>query len=585
MNETEQQQGLAGVKLTLVETVDDAVAFKQWLGNRRDWLGFDIETTGVNLGRDRARLVQFGDRDHGWAIPLENYGFGALVKETFRDYSGRVVMHNSIFDSSFLERDGIHIPQTQIEDTMVMAQLVTSALPIGLKPTAARLVDRKAVVGQTVLKEAMKKQGWSWESVPLDFPAYWQYGALDPVLTCRIAEKLWPKVEERYMRSYEIEMGAIAVLRDAQITGMRVDVPYAERMSVELGVEMMGLVGQMPDAPSGRGGKLNPGSPTQLVEFLQQQGAVLIKRTESGKQFSAEDDVLKYWQPKIPILEQIRRYRYCQKLKSSYFDNMLVLQTNEVVHPSIRVLGAQKTGRMSISAPALQTLPKSKIGRSAFIAREGHTLMSCDFKGIEMRLLAHMAQDKQMMENYAQGLDQHDWLAEQAGVTRTVAKTAGFAKIYGAGEEKFAISAGLSLPDAQDFLRRYDALFPGVAHFMQATADSVHSSTDDKRWGKVYTEFGRKLMVPKEKAYMGVNYRDQGTAGEVLKLKIGELDAAGLGPYIRLPIHDEILFEIPDAEVPDVGAVIHEVMPDRQLFSVDLEIDMDTCRCWGDLYA
>lgn len=239
---------------------------------------------------------------------------------------------------------------------------------------------------------------------------------------------------------------------------------------------------------------------------------------------------------------------------------------------------------MSITSPALQTLPKSKIGRSAFIARPGCTLMSCDFKGIEMRLLAHMAQDKQMMENYANDIDQHDWLAENAGVSRTVAKTAGFAKIYGAGESKFAISSGLPLTDAQNFLARYDELFPGVASFLERMANEVHASTDDKRWGKVYTEFGRKLMVPKDKAYMGVNYRDQGTAGEVLKLKIAELDNAGLGEFIRLPIHDEILFEIPDEQVQEVGQTIHEVMPERQLFSVNLEIDMETCRCWGDLY-
>lgn len=573
--------GLEGVKLTFVEDGRDVENLMSWLGERRDWLGFDTETTGVNLGRDRVRLAQFGDRNHGWAIPLENYGWGGAVSEVFKRYDRPIVMHNSIFDWSYMERDGVYVPQQQVHDTMVMAQLVTSALPIGLKPTAARLVDRKSAAGQSVLKDAMKKQGWDWATVPLDFPPYWQYGALDPVLTCRIAEKLWPKVQERYMRSYEIEMASIRALRDAQITGVRVDVPYAERMSQELGVEMMALQNQMPDTPRG---KLNPGSPTQLVEFLQQNGATLVKKTESGKSFSVEDDVLKYWQDRIPVLEQIRRYRYCQKLKSSYFDNMLQLQTDEVVHPSIRVLGASKTGRMSITAPALQTLPKSKIGRSAFIARPGCTLMSCDFQGIEMRLLAHMAQDRQMMENYANGVDQHTWLAEQAGVTRTVAKTAGFAKIYGAGESKFAISAGLELHEAQAFLARYDQLYPGVAAFQEAVAAGVYTSTDDKRWGKVYTEFGRKLMVPKDKAYMGVNYRDQGTAGEVLKLKIGELANAGLGEFIRLPIHDEILFEIPDEQVPEVGAVIHEVMPERQLFSVALEIDMETCRCWGDLY-
>lgn len=582
-------ESLADVSLTLVESAQDVADMFSWLNKSRDWLGFDIETTGTNSGRDRIRLAQIGDREHGWAAPVEAWGWGAAIAEALEKYQGRVCMHNSIFDATFMARDGFKIPQRQVHDTMVMAQLVTSHLPIGLKPVAARLVDQKAVAGQEVLHEAMKKQGWTWETVPIDFPGYWQYGALDPVLTCRIAEKLWPKVEANYLRSYEIELGAISVLRDARITGMRVDVPYAQTQSADLELKMAALQPELPKKADGS--FVNPNSDKQVESYLLSRGAVLIKRTESDKAFSVDDEVLAYLEPQFPECAQMRTYRYYSKLKSSYFDNLLRLECGGIVHPDMRVLGAHKTGRMSITSPALQTLPKSAIGRNAFIARDGCTIISADFQGIEMRLLAHMADELKMQELYHAGIDVHTWTAQQIFETseptkkqRGTAKASGFAKIYGAGVPKFAITAGLPLEEAERFLTRYDQLFPRVAVFQEEVMDDVRNSDDNKSWGFVHTEFGRKLRVPKDAAYKGVNYRDQGSAGEVLKMKLCELANAGLGEYIRLPIHDEIIFEVPDELVPEVGMTIHEVMPERDLFKVPLEIDMEVCRRWGDLY-
>jgi len=581
-------EGLERVGLTLVESTDELLDLREWLGRSRDWLGFDLETTGVNLGRDRVRLAQLGDRDHGWAIPCEgpNSFYGAF-KELIEAYdSSPLVAHNLIFDSAFLKRDGVTVPQHLAEDTMVMAQLVTSHLPVGLKPVASRLVDKKALAGQVVLHEAMKKQGWDWDTVPLDFPPYWQYGALDPVLTCRIAEKLWPKVRDRYRRSYDIELGSIHALRDAELRGMRVDVDFCRKTSLELEAEIAALSPKLP---------CNPNAPKQVVEFLQSRGATLTKRTEKGH-LAADDEVLEYWEGKIPECHDMRRYRECSKLKGSYFDKLLKIEADDRVHPSVRVLGAQKTGRMSITEPALQTLPKSSVGRDAFIADEGETLISADFSGIELRLLAHMADEENMISRFCSGEDLHKWTAQEIfGLQsleevvyeqRNVAKTSGYAKIYGAGVTKFAYSAGLSESEAASVLERYDALFPRVAAFQEQVSQEVHESRGgDKGWGEVHTEFGRRLFVPKDEAYKGVNYRDQGTAGEVLKLKIIELAQAGLGPQILLPIHDEVVFSVPDDSLDEAVATIEEVMPETEHFKVPLTVDVDTTKRWGALYA
>lgn len=569
---------LAEVQLTLVDTLDDLFDLKEWMGRNRDRLAIDLETTGVNVGRDRVRLAQVGDRDHGWAMFYPEWK-GAF-KELVEAYDRPIYTNNAIFEATFLKRDGIKLRQDLLEDVMVMAHLNASGHGIGLKPLAKRYVDRKAVAAEAVKDEAMKRQGWDWATVPRDFHPYWMYGGLDPVLTCRVAEKIEPQVLPRFKRSYEIEMGAIHAFRDARLNGMRVDTDYAQRMSAELGAEMATIEPELP---------INPGSPKQLVEWLQAQGATLFKTTPKGNP-SVDDEVLKYWEQTIPDCAKVRRYRYCQKLKSSYFDNLLRHQVGGIVHPDMRVLGAEKTGRMSITAPALQTLPKSAIGRNAFIAREGCTLIAADFSGIEMRLMAHMSQDPNMIERYHEGVDLHTWTAQQVFHTeeptkkqRAVAKAAGFAKIYGAGVPKFALTSGLSEPEAEQFLHRYDELFPRVREFQERVIRDVRAC-DGKKWGHVYTEFGRRLMVEKEEAYKGVNYRDQGSAGEVLKLKACELVNAGLGDFIRLPVHDEFIFEVPDEDVGEVTAEIERVMPEHQLFRVPLTVEVENAKRWGDLY-
>lgn len=563
--------------------------FREWLGQRRDRIAYDVETTGVNMGCDTVRLAQIGDRDAGWAFPCEgtNSWYGAFA-EAMRDIGQGdvpIYAHNAIFDSSFATRDGWAVPQRLAEDTMVMAQLNDSRYAIGLKPMARRLVDRDSVAGQAVLDAAYKRNGWDWRTVPVDFPPYWAYGALDPVLTCRLAEKLEPLVFPTYRQSYEIEMGAIHVLRDARLAGMRVDCGYAHRMSVELGEEMEALEPQIPVE--------KPGSDKQVVAFLQERGCELFAKTEKGN-WSTDDDVLKHWEHRVPECTLLRRWRKCQKLKSSYFDNLLGHQVDGVVRPDIRVLGAQKTGRMSITAPALQTLPKSAIGRNAFLAREGHSLVMADYSGVEMRILADRSGDENLLKVFREGIDQHSWTASQIyGVPieqvgdgtpeRDRAKGAGFGKVYGSGIDTFASQAGLEPGAAREFIETYDRLFPGVKAFQERVIDHVRDGKG-RKWGSINTAYGRRLYVEKELAYKGVNYDIQGTAGEVLKDALCRLDAAGLGEFIRLPIHDEVIFEAPDDVRDDVEHTVAEVMPERERFAVPLEVDIKHAKRWGHAY-
>lgn len=575
---------LDDAQVTLVQSLEDLDNFRSWLGQRREWLGADIETTGLNCGRDKVRLMQFGDATHGWALPWEDWR--GAVKDLMPQYRGRVVFHNAIFDTKFLKREGVHIPQENTHDTMVMAHLIDPRSSIGLKSAAARYVDQRAWMGKNVLGDAFRGGGWDWGTVPVDHPSYWLYSALDTILTAALAEKLWPKVEP-FQRVYEIEMASIHVLRDAGLTGMLIDMDYTERKRAELLVDLAGLRERLPFEPS---------KDAQVIAELQRQGAVLTQRTERGN-LSVDDEVLKSLEPQFPdIVGPLREWRKKERLVSSYLDNFLKMNVNGVLHPAVKPLGA-RTGRMSITEPALQTLPRGRAIRDAFISREDHTLILADYDAAELRVLAHFAKEQAMIEAFARGEDLHTWVASQAyGKTveevtkleRQVSKNTQYARVYGAGNPKIALTAGVPVNVIDAFVQRYNELFPGVPTFIAETIAGVQKTifNDDPKTGYVTTILGRRLPVEKSKAYTGVNFQIQSSAtADLLKLKLVELDAAGLGKFIRLPVHDEIVFEVPDEELDAVVEVVHEIMPERKLFMCPMEIDVQTTKRWGEKYA
>ncbi len=581
---------LSEVDLTLVESLDEALDFKEWLSQRRGYLGFDIETTGLHYGRDRIRLAQFGDADRGWAIPVEGWGWGALAEDTLRFYNDPVIAHNAIFEQTFAIRNGL--PKRTLDDSMVMAHLDRSGWSLALKRVAERELGKEAAAGEGMLDDAMRKQKWNWATVPRDFPGYWKYSALDPVLTVRLAEVLEPRIFPGNDRAYDHEIGAIDALAQAQATGMRIDVPTVQRESERMTIEMAQLRPNLP---------CNANAPKQIIEWLESLPQfetnlrdIIRTRTTAG-QVSVDDDVLTMLQRDHGLEEAgtIREYRKRAKLKRGYFDNLLELHDDGIVHPQVRVLGAEKTGRMSISSPALQTLPRTRLGRQAFIAREGCTLVMIDFAGQELRLLAHMSGDEQLATLFRDEQDPHLWLATEAygeadaPRARQTIKNAWYAILYGAGIPKFALTAGIPVTEAERIYNMLLSRFPGIRPFQEAAAREVRE-TMDKGWGYARTWTGRKLMVKSGEEYKATNVKIQGGCSEILKVKICELANAGFTPYLRLPIHDELLFEIPTVDPPAIQAYADElaaVMREDELFDVPFPVDVETAACWGDKYA
>jgi DNA polymerase-1 len=324
-----------------------------------------------------------------------------------------------------------------------------------------------------------------------------------------------------------------------------------------------------------------------VAAALQAEGAVLTKKTDGGA-LSADDDVLKSLSQTSAVAALVLEARTSQKLLSAYFENFLEFRDGDILHPHINQLAA-RTGRMSVTEPALQQVPRKSLVRDAFIPREGNKLVLIDYENQELRVAAHYSGDPTMLAAFAEGRDLHMetavrlYGAEATREHRNIAKSAMFAKAYGAGIEKFAATAGISYGQAQGVFMALDQAYPELNRCMAKVTQTVRARGGGSGFGWVVLPDGRKLRVRADKAYVGFNALIQGTCATVLKRSLVDLDAAGFGPYMVLPIHDEGMFDVPEHDVDDVVPELRRIMT-REDFRAPLLTSAKVVSRWGDPY-
>jgi DNA polymerase-1 len=475
-----------------------------------------------------------------------------------------------------LASSGLPFPWERVHDTRPMLHLVDSLGPQSLKPAAAKYLGPWARMGETELKKGMRSHGWDWATVPTDYGPYWVYACVDTILTARLADKLWPQVQP-YRESYDLEMACQRILSGMELRGVRLDVDYVEDAAAALRERVAEQLAALP---------VNPNSPAQIAAALQEAGVELTKRTEGGG-FSVDEEVLASLEH--PLAAQLLAYRRDKKVLTSYFESFLEHQTDGWLHPSINQLQA-KTGRMSVTNPAMQTLPRSAFVRDAIVPDdEDHQLVLVDYDTQELRIAAHLSGDANMVAAFLEDRDLHaetaalafgdEWTKEH----RTYAKNGMYSYAYGASARKFAKTIGVPAADGERIFAGIAEAYPGLAATMEKVVASVRERAGDGDSGWVRLLDGRHLRVPVDKAYVGMNYLIQGSCATVLKQAIVDLDAAGLGPYMRLPVHDEMVFSIPRDEVEDAIPTIRDCMERRDL-RVPLTVGTTVVDRWGDPY-
>ena len=559
--------------LRQVNTTDDIADLARWLGEQ-PFVAVDTETNGRSpwSADFRLRLVQIGSPNTAWVLDPERWQ--GVIDDLLRRFTGPVVMHNARFDRAVLARYRIEIPWSRIDDTMIAVRLAEPHLSAGLKEASTRHVSGAAKLAQTDLKQAMKRNRWDWETIPLDFPAYTFYAAQDAILTARLF--LTDAVRRgRTTSAYRLEMDVRAICSDMEETGLRVDLEHCRRERSRMETEAVRL------AEMGRDFGISLTSPDQVARWMLGSDArpLMTKTTAAGKP-AADEEVLTRIVAEMSDTEPaylaglVLRTRKLLKLSQTYLANLLDGAVDGVVHPDIETMAA-RTHRMSIRAPALQTLPKpaadplSRVVRQAVLPRhDGDLLISCDLDQIEMRIAASLSADPGLIGAFhSSDADGSDFFLASArdiyreptmnrgDSRRKLVKSVWYGGLYGAGAAKMAATAGVPISIMQDLRQRITDLYPG---FWRLGKESAEKARADDWW--VETVYGRRLRVDERKPYMATNYRIQGAAVDVFKRGLVYLAQAGLGPMALLPVHDEVVLSIPEKYVEEARREVERAM-------------------------
>lgn len=586
------------VRLHYIESFDDVREYVDWFSNMNADapIAVDTESTGFKWhGDDYVRMVQVGDEVDGWAMRWDR--FSGLFEATVALHDGPIDLMNAKFDYAFLRKAGIKLRQELIRDVGIMSYVLEPHMSRALKNQAKRHVDPRAGALQWQLDEALgSRSGWSWATIPHDFPLYWQYAAMDPVLTALIREHHWPIVQERSPQAYEIENSFQWVALKAETYGVCIDVPYAEENYAKF-TAYCDDVERWCESEYG----IKPGSNQAVVRKLIELGFsedhYFSTRTEKGA-IALNSDVLEAMAGH-PLADAVLQRRQLQKIASTYLRFYVGhVDADSLIHPSINTVGAL-TGRMSVSEPNLQNLPvrgtnpAHKVVRNCVVARPGHTLIMVDFDQIEMRGLAIDSGDAGLIEAFLSDEDFFVAVARQvyddptlvkSDPRRQPVKNGMYARVYGAGLAKQAATAGVSVDQMRYVNTSLNAKFPGIEPYARNIIDEGirNGRAENSVAFTTCPLTGQRHYAERGKEYALVNYRIQGWGAKLLKLKALELDAAGLGDYIIAFVHDEIIFDVPTEMVRDAIHTIQKIMNDTTMFPVPISASVSTGQRWGD---
>jgi DNA polymerase I-like protein with 3'-5' exonuclease and polymerase domains len=572
---------LRDVRLHIVESTDDAMALKRWLGERRETpVGLDTESGDLSPWHSDLRLVQFGDLHHGWAVPWPLWG--GLVQEVLKEWQGDWVLHNSPHDVKFLR---VHAkwdpPWHRMHDTMTLAGLDDPLRPRGLKPLATKLVDPTAAGGEKLLKDGMARQGWTWATVPYSFAPYFVYSALDPVLTCHLYSQLRPRVDAACPDAYDLELGALRVVTGMMLAGVLIDVPYVQDARAKLDEFAAGAREWLAAAHA----VTSPMSAGQISRALGTLGREITQVTPTG-QPKVDKDTLEPFREgdPDPRVRELVRYvlavRHAEKLTGTYLDAFLEkMDADHRLHCTLNPMGA-RTHRMSSSDPNLQNLPRDdKVVRGSIIPAEGNVFVGCDLSQVEARLAAHFSEDPGLIQAFKDadenGSDFFCGIASgifgesisKGDPRRQLTKNVVYTSLFGGGLNKMAQTAGVPVEVMRPAKEGFDAHYPGLRLLTERIVEEARAYETPR----VYLPTGRHLVADDARVFTQLtNAKIQGVAAEYFKKCLLNIEASGLGSYLRLVVHDEAILEVPVNEAESVLKTVEDCMTDTENYRVNI---------------
>lgn len=566
---------------------------------------FDTETSGFDCFNDRIVGISFAIKEgEAWYVPIpegDGEGFLSMLKPVFENGKIAKTGQNIKFDMMMLAEAGIEVRGT-LHDTMILHYLLDPESRHGMNHLARQYLNYSPIEIETLIGRGARQL--TMDRVPLETVS--EYGAEDSDVTMRLKNVLWPQViGQGFGKLYtDIEEPLIRVLAGMELAGVRIDSEKLAGYGRELTVQMNGIEERIRSVA---------GDPSLNVNSPQQLGALLFdklkldpkpKRTKT-RQYSTDEEYLQSLSDRHEIIGMILEYRGLKKLVSTYIDALPLLVNRKTgrVHTSFNQ-AVTSTGRLSSANPNLQNIPiRNEQGRrirEAFVpSDDGCLLLSADYSQIELRIMAHLSGDANLIEAFEQGMDIHAAtasrlfnvpLSEVTAEHRRKAKTANFGIIYGisAFGLRQRMGGDMTLSEAKEIIDGYFRAYPGVKKYMEDVIGQARET------GYVETIFGRRRWLPDIRSSNStvrglaernaINAPIQGSAADIIKIAMDRIHRRfhreGIKSKMILQVHDELVIDMLRTEQERVAAIVVGEMENAAELKVKLVADWGVGENW-----
>jgi DNA polymerase-1 len=566
---------------------------------------FDTETTDIDALH--ADLVGFSfsykEREAFFvAVPQDFEAAKAILHEfapVFLDISIEKIAHNMKYDLKVLHRYGLHI-EGPVFDTMIAQYLINPESKQGMDFLATYYLNYQPISIETLIGKKGKNQGNMADLRPEEIA---DYACEDADITFQLKQLLEPEIQKPHLYHlfYDMEMPLVQVLKDIEQEGIAIDTAALDQFSKELDSRITELDQEILDAA---GENFNIDSPKQVGEILFEKLKISskAKKTKTG-QYATSEDILQKHEHDHPIIPMILEYRQLRKLKSTYVDPLPTLcdRIDGRIHSNF-MQTVTATGRLSSNNPNLQNIPvrtaKGREIRRAFVSRSAEfQLMAVDYSQIELRIIAALAEDQNMIEAFKQGHDIHAATAARvfhvsiADVTReqrSAAKAVNFGIIYGQSAFGLAQNLQISRTEAKQIIDAYFEQYPSIKSYM----DKVIAQA--REHGYVETIMKRRRYLPDihsanavVRGYAernAINAPIQGSAADIIKMAMvavhEAMSKAKLQSRMILQVHDELVFDMHQKESGQMQKLVKEAMENAVQLTVPMEVEMKLAANW-----
>ena len=596
----EIKQAVAGREaiIRVPENEEDLQQYYEWMKAPAEgaYIAIDTETTGLDIFSPdfRVRTLQVGIGLEAWVLPVEEMERDVVI-EILRDLSRRfLTLQNAAYDWLAIRQCyGVILPWCFITDTKILAHLLDSrakkegGFGHSLQELTAEFLD--PVVAEEVKGSMMRLRNETklskdeiWKEIDLWNETYLRYAGMDVVLTYALRNILTRKLKELKAKVPEFNTGLIRyehevarVCAEMEFNGFLLDHDYARELSDQLmeEQEVWEAIALL------EFGTESVNANAQVAADLIDSGVRLNEITASGA-YKLDKTILEPLAEEGHLLAQaVVQAKKAKKWRTSWVDKFLDgADESGRVHANINPLLA-RTARMSITGIPAQTLPSSGWSiRRCFIPAPGNSIVACDYQAQELRVLAAISKDSNMQQAFRENADLHTLTASASGVSRKVGKTVNFAYVYGSGAGNIAETCDITVPKAREVIKGFERTYPGV----KKLSDRLQQQAKAK--GYIVTAFGRVIRTDTDRPYAALNYMVQSSSRDITARALLRLDKAGFTPYLRLPIHDEILAEVPEGLAKGAAEKIARIM-EEELYGVLIASDAEVLgKSWGGGY-